>query len=62
MPIYVYRCLVCEGEEEVIEKVDAPLVHHCPECGNAAMRVPSTCAFSIPGFKNGQAITEDSLG
>lgn len=59
MPLYDYKCLNCGGIHEVLERHDAPLVHSCPICEGAAARMPSVCSFTMPGFKNGQDVSED---
>lgn len=52
MPIYVYRCEMCDKEIEVIQSItDAPL-KICTECGGELEQQMTTPAivFKGPGF------------
>ena len=59
MPIYEYECSYCNVVEEFIEPVTAPSRRVCTHCGRLSDRIVSNFSFDIPGFKNGQHMTED---
>jgi len=61
MPLYEFRCDKCGNVEEVLMTYPPAEVLARPACGEAAGLVPSVFGLTIPGFKNGQAITEDTL-
>lgn len=64
MPLYERRCSNpdCGVIEEKIQPAsEAHLPGICSRCGHPSERVLSPCSFVIPGFKNGERITEDSL-
>jgi len=50
MPIYEYRCELCEHYMEALQKVsDAPLTE-CPACGKAGLKkLVSASAFRLKG-------------
>ena len=45
MPIYEYRCTVCEHTFEVMQKVSDPPVKKCPECKGKVEKL-----LSAPGL------------
>lgn len=48
MPIYVYKCLACNEEVEVVHSMrdlDLPYFH---SCGTIMARLPTTFSFSFP--------------
>lgn len=62
MPIYEYRCRVCDHEMEALQKMsDAPLTD-CPGCGKPELvKLVSASGFRLKGkgwyetdFKNGK--------
>lgn len=60
MPLYVYKCQVCNKETELLESkisLDSPPID-CPECGveRSAIRQLSSTSFSLQGngwYKDG---------
>lgn len=64
MALYEMRCTnpACGIIEEVMRPMsEAGLPGLCPRCGCLSEQIVSRCAFNMPGFKNGERITEDSL-
>ena len=63
MPIYEYRCSACAFQKEYLQKVNAPLLSVCPECGQETFGKMLTAAgFQLKGggwyatdFKNSGA-------
>jgi putative FmdB family regulatory protein len=63
MPIYEYRCSSCGFQKEYLQKVTAPLMTVCPECGKQTFSKMLTAAgFHLKGsgwyatdFKNSGA-------
>ena len=63
MPIYEYRCSICGFQKEYLQKVSAPLLSVCPECGKQTFDKMLTAAgFQLKGggwyatdFKNSGA-------
>lgn len=50
MPIYEYQCESCAHQFETIQKVSEPVLTHCPECGDAALKkLVSAAAFRLKG-------------
>ena len=50
MPIYEYRCEVCEHELEVIQKMVDPPLTDCPTCGAASLKKKiSPVGFRLKG-------------
>ena len=50
MPLYAYRCSLCEHEFEEIQKFSDPPIETCPECGeNTAYRVITGTNFALKG-------------
>lgn len=58
MPIYEYRCEICDETFEVFHKIsDAPL-GKCPKCGKKVNRLISQTSFALKGggwYKDGYA-------
>jgi putative FmdB family regulatory protein len=52
VPLYDYKCTVCENRYEVREGFDAPSRQPCPKCGSIAKRVlhPPPIVFKGSGF------------
>ncbi len=61
MPIYEYRCKSCGFQKEFLQKMGAPVLSACPECGNHALgKMVTAAGFHLKGtgwyatdFKNG---------
>ncbi|MBA2352089.1 MAG: zinc ribbon domain-containing protein [Burkholderiales bacterium] len=61
MPIYEYRCKSCGFQKEFLQKMGAPVLTACPECGQGTLSKMVTAAgFHLKGtgwyatdFKNG---------
>jgi len=49
MPLYEYRCAACQHEFETMQKVDAPRLRKCPECGGRLEKLISRSAFHLKG-------------
>jgi len=47
MPIYEYACNACGHVFDVLQKMDAPLLVDCPECGRPELRK----LLSAPNFR-----------
>jgi putative FmdB family regulatory protein len=71
VPIYEYRCSACAFQKEYLQKVNAPLLSVCPECGQETFGKMLTAAgFQLKGggwyatdFKNsGAAPTAKTAG
>jgi putative FmdB family regulatory protein len=60
MPIYAYRCVECHRVDDLFRRMDQrEEPHRCTVCGGESKPIISVCGFQMPGFKNGQAITEN---
>ncbi|WP_153109769.1 FmdB family zinc ribbon protein [Propionivibrio limicola] len=68
MPIYAYRCDSCGFEKDHLQKLNAPVLTTCPECGKDAYQKQITAAgFQLKGngwyatdFKNNGSSTKAS--
>jgi putative FmdB family regulatory protein len=49
MPIYEYRCLKCEKEQEFIQKFSDDPITTCPECGGELEKLISANSFVLKG-------------
>ena len=49
MPLYEYECQSCGRREELIQRVGAPPVGPCDECGGEMKRLLSAPAFQFKG-------------
>jgi putative FmdB family regulatory protein len=50
MPIYAYRCENCGFQQDVLQKMSAPLLVNCPSCGEPQFRKQVTAAgFQLKG-------------
>jgi len=49
MPLYEYRCQSCGRQIEALQKVDAPPLTTCKECGGELARLISAPAFQFKG-------------
>jgi putative FmdB family regulatory protein len=50
MPFYDYRCEACGHELEVMQKISAPLLTDCPQCGQSALKKQLTApVFRLKG-------------
>lgn len=47
MPIYEYVCEACGAEQEVLQKLSAPILTRCPVCGAEAFAKK----VSLPSFR-----------
>lgn len=63
MPIYEYKCSICNGVEERIESLNGPKEHECLNCHTKTlMRQISKTAFSLGGqgwFSDGYQNTKN---
>lgn len=58
MPIYEYRCTVCNNEFEALQKISDEPVKTCPACGGEVKKLISHSAFHLKG--NGWYATDFS--
>ena len=50
MPIYEYRCDDCGFEKDALQKMSAPPLVDCPQCGKPALRkLVSAAGFQLKG-------------
>src|SRR3954469_12946992 len=50
MPIYEYRCLECNHQEEHLQKVSEPQLTVCPSCGKPTYKkLLSAAGFQLKG-------------
>jgi putative FmdB family regulatory protein len=50
MPIYEYRCLECNHQEEHLQKVSEPMLTVCPSCGKPSYKkLLSAAGFQLKG-------------
>lgn len=49
MPIYEYECLNCHKRTEVLQRMDAPPLASCPNCGGEVKKLISAPAFQLKG-------------
>ena len=50
MPIYAYRCVSCGFEKDHLQKLNAPSLDTCPQCGEQTYRKQVTAAgFQLKG-------------
>ena len=50
MPIYEYRCLECQHQEEHLQKVSDPVLKVCPNCGKETyQKLLSAAGFQLKG-------------
>ena len=49
MPLYEYECKSCGTRTEVIQRVGAPPLGPCEECGGEMVRLLSAPAFQFKG-------------
>lgn len=50
MPIYEYRCQVCQHEIEVMQKMSEDALTTCPECGKEGLtKLISRSSFQLKG-------------
>ena len=50
MPIYEYRCDSCGFQKEHLQKMSAPLLTTCPECGQESYsKLLSAAGFQLKG-------------
>jgi putative FmdB family regulatory protein len=50
MPIYEYRCSTCGYQKEYLQKVSAPRLTDCPECGKPTFdKLLSAAGFQLKG-------------
>src|SRR5689334_20845431 len=50
MPIYEYRCLECNHQEEHLQKVSEPPIAVCPACGKPTYKkLLSAAGFQLKG-------------
>lgn len=62
MPIVERKCGKCgQIDEEIVPRHEMDLSGVCSRCGSETRKIVSVCSFTIPGFKDGQRITEDDL-
>ena len=49
MPIYEYRCSICNHEFETIQKVGARALRKCPDCSGKLEKLVSRTSFQLKG-------------
>ncbi len=50
MPIYEYRCESCGFQKEHLQKLSAPVLTTCPECGKESYsKLLSAAGFQLKG-------------
>ena len=49
MPIYEYECNECAHRTERLQRMDAPPLEKCPECGGPVRRLVSAPAVQFKG-------------
>ncbi|MGL5630787.1 MAG: FmdB family zinc ribbon protein [Azovibrio sp.] len=50
MPIHDYRCSACGSQKEHLQKLNAPVLSQCPECGQETyQRLLSAAGFQLKG-------------
>jgi putative FmdB family regulatory protein len=50
MPIYEYRCRECGFEKDALQKMSAPPLVDCPQCGKPALvKLVSAAGFQLKG-------------
>ncbi len=49
MPIYEYKCLECDKEQEFIQKFSDDPITTCPECGGDLEKLISANSFVLKG-------------
>jgi putative FmdB family regulatory protein len=50
MPIYEYRCQMCQHEFEIMQKISEDALKHCPECGKDTLtKLISRSSFQLKG-------------
>ncbi len=49
MPIYEYRCNVCNHQFDLRQKFSDPPADRCPKCGGVVHKMVSAAAFSLKG-------------
>ena len=50
MPIYEYRCSSCGQQQEVMQKISAPLLTTCPKCGKETLvKMLTAAGFQLKG-------------
>jgi len=56
MPIYPYKCIPCDHERTVIQKMDDAVDHYCSRCGEKMTRTIAKTSFVLAGsgwYKDG---------
>ena len=49
MPIYEYRCSICNHQFESLQKVGARALQKCPECSGKLEKLISRTSFQLKG-------------
>ena len=49
MPIYEYRCSICNHQFESLQKVGARALRKCPECSGKLEKLVSRTSFHLKG-------------
>ncbi len=50
MPIYEYKCSACGRRHEILQKISAPPLHDCPDCGKPELvKLVSAAGFRLAG-------------
>lgn len=49
MPIYEYKCLKCQNEFEVMQKISEGPLKKCTSCGGPVKRLISRSSFHLKG-------------
>ncbi|MCP3959745.1 MAG: zinc ribbon domain-containing protein [bacterium] len=49
MPIYEYKCLSCDTQSEVMQRISEPPLETCEDCGGELKKLISAPAFQFKG-------------
>lgn len=50
MPIYEYECTTCQYQFDEVQKMNDPVLTHCPNCSQeTAIRLVSAASFQLKG-------------
>lgn len=49
MPIYLYQCVKCKKEIEILQKISDPAPEKCEECGGEMKKLIAKSSFILKG-------------